>query len=324
MVVSESCFAEIITDKSPNCVEFFHQREAGPVFLAYCWDNYVTLSVLHFPQLESDLEEFNHENLTDVKHDSSVLKLAWSPMTSMVSHPVGMIFCTICFDHQIRLVSLNNKMEVTMTIIGKHSTFINDCTFEPVGGRIIATVGDDKKCKIWNVEDCKIEHCIPLTSPGKCVRWNPNDAGKMMVAEQNGCIRVYNANNYLPLFSLTCIPTSGLSSCDWSVVNPRKVGAIIGKNWYVWDTSKGSLPQLSAPAHSDGGKEFRWCNVSKEIFSTRGRPGNQTKIYLSSDGKASMTIPTKIGCGMSWHNLLPICAVGSNRKILLFDLEAVG
>lgn len=323
VINNESCFAEIITDKSPTCVEFFHQKQAGPAFLAYSWDNYVTLSVLHFPQLENDFEEFNHENLTDVKHDCSVLKVAWSPKTSMVLHPVGLIFCTICVDHQIRIVSLDNKMEVTMSVIGKHKTFINDCAFEPTTGDILASVGDDKKCNIWSIEG-NLEHCIPLTSPGKTVRWNTSDVGKLMIAEQNGCIRVYDSANYMPIFSLTCIPTSGLSSCDWSLVDPMKFGAIIGKNWYVWDISKGSLPQLSSPAHTDGGQEFRWCQVSKDVFSTRGRPGNETKIYMSVDGKANLTISTKVGCGMSWHNLLSICAVGSNRKILLFDLEAVG
>jgi len=331
MVVNESsCFAEIIAEKSPNAVEFFSQREPGPVLLGYCWENYVTIVVLHLPQLEADVEEFTHENLTDVKHDSSVLKLAWSPRTSMVLHPVGLIFCTISSDHQLRLFTLDNKMEVTVKVIGAHSTFINDCSFEPTNGAVMASVGDDKKCQIWNVEDSKLDHCLPLTSPGKVVRWNPNDVGKLMVAEQNGCIRVYDASTWLPLFSLTCIPTaslnaSGLASCDWSIANPTKIGAVIGKHWYIWDTSRGSLPQSSAQAHLDGGEEFRWCNVSKEIFSTRGRPGNQAKVYLSSDdNKTNITITTKIGNGMSWHNLLPICAVGANRKILLFDLEAAG
>ena len=67
-----ACFAEITTDKSPNCVEFFHQHDVGPVLLAYSCDNCVTLVVLHFPKLEPDVAEFTHEILTDVKHESLV------------------------------------------------------------------------------------------------------------------------------------------------------------------------------------------------------------------------------------------------------------
>ena len=92
MISEEStCFAEIVTNKSPNCVEFFHQREPGPVLLAYTWDNYVTICVLHFPQLEPDVEEFTYENLTDIQHGPSVMKVAWSPKTSMLIHPVGIM-----------------------------------------------------------------------------------------------------------------------------------------------------------------------------------------------------------------------------------------
>jgi len=327
MVLSDTaCFAEITTDKSPNCVEFFHQRDMGPVLLAYSCNNYVTLVVLHFPKLEADVDEFTHEILTDVKHDCSVVSVSWCPRTSMVSHPFQLIFSTVCLDHNIRLFTLNNQMEVTMTTVGKHDSFINDCAFEPSTGNVIASTGDDNKCRIWNVEDgdAEMEHCIPLTSPGKAVRWNASDIGKLLVAEQNGCIRLYDATNYLPMFSLTCVPTSGLTSCDWSLVNPSKIGATIGKNWYIWDTAKGSLPQACGLAHNEGGQAFKWCNASEEIFSTHGRPGNETKVFLSPTEKASMTVSSKVGYGLSWHNVLPICAIGSNRKILLFDLEAMG
>ena len=248
----------------------------------------------------------------------------------MTSHPFQLIFATVCLDHNIRLFTLNNQMEVTMVTIGKHTTFINDIAFEPTTGSILATTGDDNKCRIWNVgDDCEgdgdmAEHCIPLTSPGKAVRWNSSDVGKLLVAEQNGCIRMYDASNYAPLFSLTCsIPSSGLTSCDWSLVNPSKIGATIGKNFYTWNTEKGSLPITTGPAHNEGAQLFRWCNVSQEIFATHGRPGNETKVFLSSNEKSSMTITSKVGCGMSWHNILPVCVIGSNRKLLLFDLEAM-
>lgn len=86
-----ACFSEIICNKSPNCVEFFKQKSAGPVLLGYTWENFVTICVLHMPQLENDIEEYNYENLTDIDHGASVLKMRWSPKTSMSIHPVGLV-----------------------------------------------------------------------------------------------------------------------------------------------------------------------------------------------------------------------------------------
>ncbi|XP_057314259.1 nucleoporin Nup37-like [Hydractinia symbiolongicarpus] len=318
-----SCFAEIITNKSPNYVDLFHQKDAGPVLLAHTWENFVTLSVLHFPQFEPNIEEFTYENLTDIEHGPSILKCAWSPRTSMLIHPVCIIFCTIGLDFQLRLVSVDNKMKVSIKIIGQHKSFVNDCSFQPIRGNQVASVGDDKKCRIWNVDSCEEEMCIPLTSAGKSVKWNPNDPTKLLVAEQNGCVRLYDTVNYQPVLSLNCLrATSGLSSCDWSILNPLKIGAVIGKEWHVWDMSRGSLPVSSGQAHTGCGREFRWSNCNDAMFSTRGTPNNQAKVFLGED-KLPISIQTKVGHGISWHNLLPVCAIGGNRKILLYEVDVL-
>ena len=85
------CFSEIICNKSPKCVSFFYQNEPGPSLLAYSWGDNVTIAVLHFPQLEDDVDEYNYENLTDIDHECSVVSMSWSPKTSMSNHPVGIM-----------------------------------------------------------------------------------------------------------------------------------------------------------------------------------------------------------------------------------------
>jgi len=316
------CFSEIICTKSPQCVEFFHQQEAGPVLLCYTWDNYVTVSVLHFPQLESDVEEYTYENLTDMNHKVAATNVAWSPKTSMLNHPVGIIFCTSSIDFKLRVFTVDNKMKVDVNNLGEHSSFINDISYEPIHGKEIASVGDDKKCRVWSVEESKQIACIPLTSAGKTVNFNINDPGKLLVGEENGRIRMYDTATYQPIFSLQSVqPSTGLISCDWSLVNTTKIGAVIGKQWLIWDTTKGSLPEVSGQAHSGMATDFKWSNISDSIFATRGRPDNQIKIYFTHENKITSSTATKIGNGFSWHNLLPIYAVGANRKIMLFDLE---
>ena len=42
-----------------------------------------------------------------------------------------------------------------------------------------------------------------------------------------------------------------------------------------------------------------------------------------SNIKIVISTETKVGDGHSWHNLLPICAVSDDRKILLYDMELI-
>ncbi|XP_065669059.1 nucleoporin Nup37 [Hydra vulgaris] len=322
MSLESSFFAEIITNKSPNSVEFFHQQESGPVLLAYTWDNYVTICVLHFPELEHDISEFTYENLTDIDHGSSATKIAWSPKTSMLVHPVGIVFATIGLDCSLKYYQVNNKMEVSAKLLGSHRSFINDCSFEPSKGREVASVGDDKKCRIWDSDTCEEIMCLPLTSAGKSVKWNINDNGKLLVGEQNGTIRLYDVFSYLPLFTLSCLNASSvLTSVDWSLLDPQKIGCVAGKYWYIWDVSKGSIPESSGVAHSDSAHEFRFSNIDARIYSTRGRPENEFKVYFSHKDKIPVSTLTKIGNGLSWHNLLPMVAIGANRKVALYSLQ---
>lgn len=62
---------------------------------------------------------------------------------------------------------------------------------------------------------------------------------QLLVAEQNGNIRLYETSTYQPIMSLNSLHVTGdLMACDWSILNPMKVGAVVGKHWVVWDVSK--------------------------------------------------------------------------------------
>ena len=323
-----SFVTEIPTSETVNTVEFFHQNGPGPVLLACAGETFVSICVLHLPQLESDIEAFSYDILADIQHGASVQRLSWSPRTSMLVHPVGMIFCTAAIDHQLRLFKLNNKLEVTKQIIGEHSSFINDCAFDPFGGDRIASVGDDKKLCIWTVGDSddvsgSVER-VPLCSAGVSVRWNPSDPEKLLVAEQAGSIRIYNSQTLQPIMTLLSLNASlGLFSCDWSISNPLLVGAVVGKEWLIWDTSKSTLPETSNQAHMGIAQEFRWSPSNADLFSTRGRPCNQANIYNCSNNSIEFSMSTKLGRGLSWHNMLPLVAIGGDKKLIVHNFNHV-
>ena len=58
-----------------------------------------------------------------------------------------------------------------------------------------------------------------------------------MVAEQSGKIRFYDITSMRPIMSLN-VGLKPIFSADWSPVNPLKVGAVAGNDWYIWDVSK--------------------------------------------------------------------------------------
>lgn len=322
-----SLLTEIVTIESVNVVEFFNKKCAGPVLVGYGGETYVAISVLHFPEIETEIDEFTLENLTEIQHGSSVQCFAWSPKTSMRIHPVGITFCIASLDYQLHLYTLNSKTEVSKSVLGEHNSFINDCAFEPLRGDQVASVGDDKKCRLWNTdvdkEECYERAVLPLTSAGMSVKWNPVEPGKLLVAEQSGTIRMYDALALQPILSLRTLNTGGLLACDWSVLNPSIIGAVVGSKWFVWDATKSTLPEANGPAHAGTATEFRWSRSDEHTFATRGRPGNEAVVFNARTSKEVLAVDTRLGRGLSWCSSMPVCAVGGDRKIYVYNVDLV-
>lgn len=323
---------EIPTSEAVKVVEFFHQKSAGSALLGYATDNFLGIVVLHFPQLEPDLEQFSVEQLTQIKA-SSVRSFAWSPQTSLLVHPVGISFCTASLDCQVHLYKLNSKHEVTKSVIGEHTSFVNDVAFEPLRWELVASVGDDKKLRVWSSDvdrianDRSVEGVFPLTARGMSVKWNISDPGKLIVAQVNGLIRMYDAaiSPIQPILSLetpTANSSTGLFACDWSIANPVLIGAVIGENWNVWDVSKSMLPEASGKAHPSHAIAFRWSVTDENVFATRSRY-HETSVYNAATDKVELNATSVLGAGVSWHNVLPVLAVGDQEKIIVYSMDPV-
>ena len=58
------------------------------------------------------------------------------------------------------------------------------------------------------------------------VSWHPEEVSKLMVAEKNGVLHMFNIVSYHPILSLDC-GTGPLLSADWSLYNSLLIATTI-------------------------------------------------------------------------------------------------
>jgi len=123
-----------------------------------------------------------------------------------------------------------------LKILEGHKDYMNAISYEPEG-ELLASVSDDHTCKLWAVkENQKCVSTFYLTSPGTSVCWHNEESGKLLVAEKNGLIRMYNVRSHQAIMSLDSgvVP---LTAADWGP-NPLKVASIAAGELLLWDVSR--------------------------------------------------------------------------------------
>lgn len=300
-----------------NAVEFSPYQNTSKL-IAYGGESRICIGSCSFD--DENLQEFQFEHQVDISHGARVDAIAWSPQSSLDQYPGLLRFCTAGGDKKLRCFSVDLKDNSTVQMLDGHESYINDCVFNPLQGDAIASVSDDHTCRIWDVESGQETALFHLTSPGVSVKWIPNEPNKLLVAQKNGTIRIYDIVSQRPFMSFSTL-TSPLKCVDWSTANPIRVGGVVSNEWEIWDISQYSSPQASKEAHIEGACSFRWCKLTDGIFATSGRPGNQVKVFQVGHHKNPVTANLKVGGGLSWHSRLPICAAGGDHAVHLWRLE---
>ncbi|KAI3366625.1 hypothetical protein L3Q82_009310 [Scortum barcoo] len=175
---------------------------------------------------------------------------------------------------------------------------------------------------VWDLEGNE-STTLRLRSPGISVCWHPEEAFKLMVAEKKGTIRFYDLVTQQAILSLDC-GQSPLMSADWCLTNTIKVGAVAGNDWLIWDITRSSYPQEKRPAHIDKARLFKWSRASENLFATTGCPGkicSQLLIHHLGHPQPVTIGSATVGSGLSWHRTLPLCVVGSDRKLCFWMTE---
>ncbi|XP_065188210.1 nucleoporin Nup37-like [Sycon ciliatum] len=262
----------------------------------------------------SALSSLSYESIINVRHDTAVSAIAWSPCTNTDIPQARLSFCTAGSDHVIRCYQGDAHQQTVQSLNG-HTSYVNACAYEPLEGTRVATVSDDRSCCLWDVATGQCISRLPLSSYGMAVRWHPSDPLKLMVAERQGTVTIYDLVSCQPIMTLLTMGAGALVDADWSPVNNNLFGAVAGNHSYVWDASMGSEPQETRVVHNDGAVKFRWCRTAEQQFATLGYPPHHFKVHLTGSQKVPITQSFPVAGGLSWHPTFPLCAIGGDRQI---------
>ncbi|XP_028305804.1 nucleoporin Nup37 isoform X2 [Gouania willdenowi] len=308
------------------CEDYVHVVEFSPFcsgssasLLAYGGNQYVVVGTIIFQEEDMEVEGVDFNVLRAFHHELRVDALAWSPESRLDRIPMIRL-CTAAADRKLRLLTSDLQEKHEVKVMEGHSSYVNHVVFEPTEGKQIASVSDDHTCRVWDVDGTE-SVIFRLLSPGVSVCWHSQEVFKLMVAEKKGTIRFYNLVTQEAMLSLDC---GTLSFADWCFPNPIKVGAVSGNDWLIWDVTRSSYAQEKRPAHMDKARLFKWSRANENLFATTGCPGKMSsQVLIHHLGHPQ---PVVIGCatvgsGLSWHRTLPLCVLGSDRKLCFWMTE---
>lgn len=71
-----------------------------------------------------------------------------------------------------------------------HRGYVNDLSHHPTDPTLLASVGDDGRCRLWDIAKGQLRSEFRLGSPGMNIKWHPQDPVKVSIKEHFtiGCL----------------------------------------------------------------------------------------------------------------------------------------
>jgi len=275
--------------------------------------------------LNSNTDKWELIQVLDIHHGTRVERMAWSPKTD----DNNICLCTIgAADKKLRYFQLATRLDNNVsenTILGTHSDYINGCAFNLSDqsnfspGTVLASVSDDHKCSIWNIETRQEMATLYLKSPGMAVSWHQSVADQLMVAEQLGSIKIYDVRSGAVVNSLQTKEVP-LQDAHWSPSDESQIGVVAGLSWYIWTVNQGVRPSvLQALAHMDGVSTFRWSLTNPNFFACSGHQ-SRVSVWDKTHPSAPHTYKLQSSRiqGLSWLQYANCLVTGSDHSILFW------
>lgn len=232
-----------------------------------------------------------------------------------------MTFCAAGADFLLRVFRTDLLNADTVQTLKAHTNYVNDIAWD-TEGEYLASVSDDHSCKIWSMES-HYENVITfcLSSAGMSVKWHPEEAHKVLVAEKKGVVHLYNVRSQQAIISLET-PKSPLMSADWSLNNCHFITALAAGEIVTWDLSRRPCsPSDVKQVHEDGGRCIRFSPNSEFVVASVGRPDITLKVFTAKSAVPLVEAPLKLYAGLAWHHRLPYIAAAYDRKLCFWKLQ---
>lgn len=256
-------------------------------------------------------ENFDFQSLKEFHHESRCSALAIAPETSLQCKNITV--CGAYSDFSLRVYKSDLQENNTVQVLRGHTSYINDVTYDHEG-EFFASVSDDHSCRIWNCKQDSQLIIFYLKSAGISVKCHPDEQEKILVAEKNGLIHLFNLKTEQAILSLDSKRTP-LIKVDWSLSNSAYIAALIPGEIVLLDLRRPSRPIETKQIHEDGGLDVSFSSKNEQIIASVGRPNMTLKVLCFKTNTLLIEAPLKLYGGMNWHFNLPFLAVAQDRKL---------
>ena len=178
---------------------------------------------------------------------------------------------------------------------------------------------DDHTVALWDSSTGQRLHTIAFRSPVMSLAWHPEEVSKLMVAEKNGVLHIFNIVSYHPILSLDC-GDGPLLSADWSLYNSLLIAASVRSDVIVWDLSK-MAPIGKKYLRQDIVKMVKMSPLSESVMATAGQPNYSVKISNIKNAHQTNVMTNQPIGGISWHPKRHLLVVGHDENVSVHHIS---
>lgn len=208
--------------------------------------------------------------------------------------------------------------------------------FHPQEGGQIVTGSDDHTLALWDTQTGKKLQLITFDHPVMAVMWHPEEISKLMIAEKNGVIHIFNIASYKPILSLHC-GTEPLLTADWSISNSLLISAAVRSEIMFFDLSK-MAAVTKKKTSGDIIKSIKLSPFSDHLVAIASQPDFNVQVANMRSNQTITILQKEPISGISWFQKKPLLVrilstneslfvirallqvIGNNERVIAFQL----
>lgn len=278
----------------------------------------IILALINFPE-DNESECLEWKELKEIHSESRVEAIAISPESTLSAIPKNIIIATGGSDFIIRIYSSDLEESDTVQPLIGHKSYINSVSWD-YGGEYLASASDDHTVIIWKIkENYQKQATFFFRSAVMACKWHPDESDKLLVAEKNGNIHLYNVPDEEVLLSVEA-PRNPLMCADWSLSNAAFISCIAAGETFIWDLKTPSRPVDMKHIHEDVGINIKFSPHNELVTASIGRPLTTLKIMHCKSQIPQVEAPLILYGGLCWHYKHPYVAAGQDRKLCFWKV----